>query len=200
MPARGMFDAIPHKIDEGLYACELCKKAFPYENLFWTFWRQPQGWVLWPFIRRPHDPCYGYVCARCREIDSRVDSDFVPATPLINVVTKLEEKNRRNIEHFQKYGRSVPEYECWSHQEPDGTWVIASAESEKIRTWIQTGGSGMWTYIIHRKLNLNQGPAEFVGRGYLSEWEAVQAMQDHKPDWKREVDEREENSNDSDNG
>ena len=39
----------------------------------------------------------------------------------------------------------------------------------------------MWPDMITAKLHFDNGPIEFVGRGYLSKWEAVQACRPINP-------------------
>lgn len=199
MPPRGMYDAIPGKHELGgkkgadLYECALCTCLHPPNGLFWTFWRQPQGWILWPFIRRPHDPCYGYACKACQKFDSRVDADFVPATPLVKVVNKIAEDNERDNRFLARYGRLPPHYECFTCQEAGGTWMGAMGEFSKMKEWSDQGGSGSWSVIISEKENFDRGPVEVVLRGYATQDEAELALIAWKPDWQREVDERKGN-------
>ena len=187
MPPRGMYEALPVRQELGrsghyLYECALCGCLHPPEGLFWTFWRQPQGWILWPLIRRPHDPCYGYLCKACRNRDRRVDARFVPATPLLNVLNSIDDEIDRHDRHVARYGRQAPTYECFTCQEPDGTWLATMGEDIELRKWSAQGGSGMWLDIIAEKEQHNRGPAEVVLHGYTTCEEAELALMAWKPD------------------
>ena len=101
MPARGMWDALPRAIngpDGPQYQCATCHSVLPPSALYWTFWRIPGKWLLWPLFRDIHDPNYGFMCDVCRQTSKMVDLDFVPGYTLEKVMDmEIKRRGKRNV-------------------------------------------------------------------------------------------------------